>query len=191
MDQGWTNNPNVASSRYPTNFWGLLGLVAPIVHTTQQNFLIGSFAKSDSFHWLRHCCQYLNQYPLSPNEIFPTDTSYIYISTKHLIFHMLIFEPTLSKLCYNGEKFPQDQTHASLGVMRYRNQFQLILCKIFATYNSFYRVSETHLTFFTETHGNAIFCHKVRKRACMGTQKDASGWQMSFFQDQPMTTDRS
>ena len=88
MDQGSTNNPNVGSSSYQTKFWGLLDLVAPIVHTTQQNFLIGSFAKSDSFHWLRHRYQYLNQYPLSPNVIFPTDTSYIYISTKHIIFHM-------------------------------------------------------------------------------------------------------
>ena len=87
-DQVWIKNPNVTPSSYPTKFCGLLGLVAPIVHTTQKIFLFGSFAKSDPSHWLRHCCQYLNQCSLSPNENFTTDTSYTYISSKYLIFHI-------------------------------------------------------------------------------------------------------
>ena len=47
MVQGWVYNPNVTPSGYPIKFWGVFGMVAPIAHTTQQNFLIGSFAKSD------------------------------------------------------------------------------------------------------------------------------------------------
>ena len=39
----------MSSSVYPMKFWGLLGMVAPTAHTTQQS----SFAKSDSFHWSR------------------------------------------------------------------------------------------------------------------------------------------
>ena len=32
--------------------WGLLGRVATVAHTTEQNFLIGSFAKLEIFHCL-------------------------------------------------------------------------------------------------------------------------------------------
>ena len=76
-------------------------MVAPIAHTTWQIFLIGWFAKSDIFHWLRHCHQYLDQYLPSPNEILTTDISYTYIVNKHLTFCMCIFEPMLSKLHYD------------------------------------------------------------------------------------------
>ena len=37
-DQGWVHNPNVTCSSYPIKFWGLFGMVAPIAHTTHQNF---------------------------------------------------------------------------------------------------------------------------------------------------------
>ena len=53
MDQGQTNNPNVPPTGYPMKFWHLFIMVAPIAHTTWQNCLIGWFAKSDIFHWLR------------------------------------------------------------------------------------------------------------------------------------------
>ena len=69
MGQGWVHNSNVTPSSDPTKVWGLFGMVVHIAHNTQQNFLIGSFAKSDSFHWLRQILQYLNQYPLSPDDI--------------------------------------------------------------------------------------------------------------------------
>ena len=32
-------------------FWGLLTMVAPIAHITQQNSLIGSSSKIKFFHW--------------------------------------------------------------------------------------------------------------------------------------------
>ena len=51
MDEGQTNNPNVTPWGYPTKFWGLLAMVAPIAHITQQNSLIGSSAKIKPFHW--------------------------------------------------------------------------------------------------------------------------------------------
>ena len=54
MDQGWAHNPNITPTSYPMKFRALFSMVTVIVHTTQQNFLIGPFAKSDSFHWLRH-----------------------------------------------------------------------------------------------------------------------------------------
>ena len=52
-DQSWTNNPNVTPSSYPIKIWHLFDMVAPIAHIIQQNFLIGLFAKSDTFHWSR------------------------------------------------------------------------------------------------------------------------------------------
>ena len=51
MDQGQTNNHNVIPSSYPMKFWGLLAMVAPLAHVTQQKFLIGSYSKFEIFHW--------------------------------------------------------------------------------------------------------------------------------------------
>ena len=48
MDQEGAPNPNVSPSSYPTKYWGLFGEVA---HTAQQNFVIGQFANTESFHW--------------------------------------------------------------------------------------------------------------------------------------------
>ena len=50
------HNPNVTPSGYLTKLCGLFGMVGLtyIVHTTQQIFLIGLLAKSDSSHLLRH-----------------------------------------------------------------------------------------------------------------------------------------
>ena len=49
MDEGQTNNPNVTPSSYQIKFWGLLAMVAPIAHITQQNPLIGSSSKIKFF----------------------------------------------------------------------------------------------------------------------------------------------
>ena len=76
MDQGLIHNPNLNPSGYPMIFWGLFGIVALIPHPTQQNFVIGQFAKMATSHWSRHILQYLNQYPLSSDEISTTCTSY-------------------------------------------------------------------------------------------------------------------
>ena len=54
MDQGWVHNPNVTPIITQQNSELCLALVAAVMHTTQQNFLIGLFAKMDTFHWLRH-----------------------------------------------------------------------------------------------------------------------------------------
>ena len=85
MDQGQTHNPNV-TPRQLTN--EMSGMVVPIVHTTQQNFLIGPFTKSGTFHSSRLTLWYLDQYLPSPDEISTIDTSYTYIFAEHLIFHM-------------------------------------------------------------------------------------------------------
>ena len=53
MDQGWVHSPNVTPSGYPTEFWGLFGMLAPSMHTTQQTCDC-LFAKSDTGHWSRH-----------------------------------------------------------------------------------------------------------------------------------------
>ena len=47
MDEGCTKNPNITPSKYPMKLWGLLAMVAPTAHITQQIFLIGSFPKID------------------------------------------------------------------------------------------------------------------------------------------------
>ena len=86
MDQGLIHNPNVTPSSYPTELWGLFGMVALIQHTMQQNFVIGWFAKMNTPHWLRHLSQYLNQYPLSPDDISTRYTCCTYILIKHLTF---------------------------------------------------------------------------------------------------------
>ena len=51
---------------------------------TQQNLLIGPFAKIDASHWLRCKLQYLTQFSLSFNTIFTTITSLHTISTSNL-----------------------------------------------------------------------------------------------------------
>ena len=48
--------------------YGLVGMVAPTAHSTQQNFVIGQFQTRNESHWLRCFHQYLNQYLPSPNE---------------------------------------------------------------------------------------------------------------------------
>ena len=78
---------NVTPSSYPMNVWGLLSRVAAIAHTTEQNFLIGSFAKLKIFHLLRCCHQYLTQHVLPLNQISSMDNPFTYISNEHLIFH--------------------------------------------------------------------------------------------------------
>ena len=54
-DQGQTNNLNITPSSYATKFWGLLGRVATIAHTTEQTFLIGSCPNLKIFYWSRYC----------------------------------------------------------------------------------------------------------------------------------------
>ena len=51
MDQGGTHNPNLTLRGYPMKFGALFGKVA---HIAQGNFVIGQFAKMNSFHWSRH-----------------------------------------------------------------------------------------------------------------------------------------
>ena len=72
MDQEIIHYPNVTPSSYSMKFWGLFGMEAHLPHTTQQNFVIGEFAKMNTIHWLRHLWQYINQYPLSPDDISTT-----------------------------------------------------------------------------------------------------------------------
>ena len=51
MAQEWIHNPSVTPSSYPIKFWGLFGEVSHITHMTQQNFVIGQFAKMNIVHW--------------------------------------------------------------------------------------------------------------------------------------------
>ena len=59
-----------------------------MAYTAEQTFLIGSFPKHESFHSLRHCCQYLNQYELLLNQISTMYNLSTYISNKYHISHM-------------------------------------------------------------------------------------------------------
>ena len=63
---------------------GLLAMVAPTGHITQQNFLIGSFPDNKFFHWLRQCCWYLGPYMISPYKRFTTHAPYTSIHVMHL-----------------------------------------------------------------------------------------------------------
>ena len=87
MGQRWVQNPNLTLSSYPMKFRGLLGMVVPLAHHTAK-FSDGSFAKSDSFHWSRCILWYLNQYPISHDNISTTYTPYTYIlnSISHLLY---------------------------------------------------------------------------------------------------------
>ena len=67
--------------------YGLVRMVVPRVHTTQQTFVISQFQTKNESHWLRHFHQYLEQYLPSPNKISTMDMSYIYILNDHLTFH--------------------------------------------------------------------------------------------------------
>ena len=51
-DQGKTYNPKYNPKQLPMKLWGLVGIIAPTVHTTQQTILIGSLAKSGTFQCL-------------------------------------------------------------------------------------------------------------------------------------------
>ena len=118
--------------------WGLFGVVALILHITQQHFLIGPFAKLDTFHWSRCILQYLNQYPHSPDDIQPhillTHTYSLRIS--HSSYESL-------GMCYKryttkGKNACIAQPTSSVGVMRYLYQFQLSLHKITIMSTSLY-----------------------------------------------------
>ena len=85
-DKRQTNKPNVSPSCYQMKFWGLLAMVAPTAHITQQNSLIGSSSKIKPFHWLQCSHQYLSAYMISPNKSFTTQTPSTYIHDTHLTF---------------------------------------------------------------------------------------------------------
>ena len=53
MDEGQASNLNVTPTSHPEKFRGLLPMLAPTAHITQQNFLIASIPKIEVFHWLR------------------------------------------------------------------------------------------------------------------------------------------
>ena len=95
MDKGQTNNPNLTPSSYPTKFWGLLAMVAPTAHITQQNFLIGSSSKIEGFHWSRQCHQYLGPYTISHNK------SLSHIPLTHIFMsHISLFVEESSSIQY-------------------------------------------------------------------------------------------
>ena len=54
MDQELIHNPNFTPSSYLTKLWGLFGMVSLIPHTTQQNYVIGQFAKMNTSIWSRY-----------------------------------------------------------------------------------------------------------------------------------------
>ena len=78
----------------------------------------------------------------------------------------------LPKVHYNGKISHKNRCTPSLGVIRYLNQFQLSLHKIFITYTSLHIVLEMYFTFSTESCGNVISPNKTRESASMGLQKE-------------------
>ena len=71
--------------------------------------------------------------------------------------------------------------------LEYPKQFQHIPHNIFTTYNSFSLFLEKRLIFSTETHGNAIFPHKVSKTITVEIKKELVRLSDVIFKDQPMT----
>ena len=127
----------------------------------------------NNFFWLRHFCQYLNQYPPFPNKISTTHISYTYIIDEHLTFCMCIFD-----LCYQSYTMTVKMVTSSVTLhpsapWRYLIQFQWLPHNAFTTYNSSYIHFELCITFSTETHDNAIFPHKTRRTITAGTRKGA------------------
>ena len=84
MDEGQTNNPNVSPS-YPMKFRGLLAMVTPIPHITQQNSLIGSSSKIKPFHVMILFSISQSLYDFS-NKILNTHTPYMYMHVMHVTF---------------------------------------------------------------------------------------------------------
>ena len=177
MDQELIIHPNVTPSRYPTKFWGLFGGVAHIPHTTQHNtnFLIGQFAKSDGFHWSRHILQHLKSiYLTSPDKLSSTHillTHTYSMSISHLVYVSL-------GICYQSYSTTGKYSHItrytpSVGVMRYLNQYQLILHKIIITYTSLHILFGNAPHFF---HRKPWPCdnslHKARDNVTMGPEKE-------------------
>ena len=83
MDQGWTNNnANVTPGSYPMKFWHLFGMVAPIVHITQQNSLIDTFAKIrhfsfvETFLLISHPISTFSQQDFNHTHPYPSSISY-------------------------------------------------------------------------------------------------------------------
>ena len=72
-------------------------LFGKVAHIAQENLVIGQFAKMNSFHWLRHPWQYLNQFTLSPNEITTTFTSLCTHSRSHS-------DSIYKSLCFSHKK---------------------------------------------------------------------------------------
>ena len=101
-------------------------MVAPIGHTTQQKFLIGSFAISESVHWLKcilRILQYLNQYPPSSNKISTTYTACTCIPIENLTFFVEVVGHAPPMVLYNKKCLHKTNQLHPWEVMRRLNQF--------------------------------------------------------------------
>ena len=129
MDQGWVHNPNVTPSSYPMKFCLLFCMVAFVEYIPQKHFLIGLFAKSDTFSLAETYSLISQPISISPNNIPTTYTSYHTYSSgiSHFLYESL-------GICYQrystmGKNSHKTRSTLTMGVMRYFYQFQLSLHK--------------------------------------------------------------
>ena len=94
--------------------------------------------------------------------------------------------PGMHYQCYatDGKNTQNPVTLHPWESLKYLNQFQCIPHNLFTTYNSFYLLSEKHLTFSTETHGKAISPHKVRKEKVWAPKGELIRFSDIISQDQ-------
>ena len=103
--------------------WGLFSRIFTIACSTQQDFQIGLFAKSDSFHWSRRI------YNISSNIHFHQTTAEPHILLMHTystsIPHLLYVSLGMCYQRYSTtKKYSHKTTYTpSVGVMRYLSQY--------------------------------------------------------------------
>ena len=146
-------------------FWGLFGMVALIPYTTEQNFVIGPFAKMDTSHRLRHIFDISQPISTFTQQYF--NHMYFLAHTYSLSISHFSYESL--GIHYQMYSTTRKNSHltrctSSVGVMRYLNPFQLSLHKIIIMTTSLYIFLMPHFTFSMENLGQRKGSHGTRKR---------------------------
>ena len=117
-------------------FWGLLAMVAPTAHITQQNFLIGSIPRIEFFIGQDKVTN-ISVPILSLSMRFSPYMPLTHIYMSHIShFCGRIFKHTIFKIVYNEKATHKNITCSHLlGIMSQLNGFHPIPSQIFTTYN--------------------------------------------------------
>ena len=143
-----------------------------VAHTTQHTFLIGRFAKSDSFHCSRCILRYLNQYPYLCNNIFEPHT--LLTHTYSVSISQFLCESL--GICYQRYSTTRKNScktisRSSVGHEIFQSISTLSLQNYHHIHTSIY-TSEATPSFFHGRPWTGDIPHKAKERVHMGPEKE-------------------